>query len=202
MRKKRKLWQNSNTNCEKPQKLKFWQNSKGPILTKLKNWICEKTQKLKLLQDQNCEKKKSKCDETQKLNLWHKGHQKCIINFKVTAILMMLFAFLSSLWTSYYSFTKKVHRRWCRVTDLVPGRHCRGTNGVPVRWCRGTGLAWGVQPRNTCTHLCFRQTVQDILIISLTLKTEKNMKFIHITLPLRPLLRNIKSSVGIVYAMV
>ena len=45
-----------NSNCDKTQtvtklkKLKFWQNSKPQIVTKLKNSNCDKTQKLKLWQ--------------------------------------------------------------------------------------------------------------------------------------------------------
>ena len=69
---KLKLWQNSKTwivtklkksNCDKNQKLKWGQNSKTEFATKLKNWNCDQTQKLKLQQYQNCKK-------TWKLIMW------------------------------------------------------------------------------------------------------------------------------------
>ena len=51
----------NNSNCDKTQKLKLWQNSKTQIVTKLKNSNCYKTQNCKFWQNSNC-------DKTQKLN--------------------------------------------------------------------------------------------------------------------------------------
>ena len=67
---KKKLWQNSktqivkkknlktqivtkikNSNCDKTQKLKLWQNSKTQIATKLENLNCDKTKKSELWQN-------------------------------------------------------------------------------------------------------------------------------------------------------
>ena len=64
-----------NSNCDKTQKLKWWQNSKTQIVTKLKN---SNVTKLKLWQNSSCEKnsscdKTTFCDKTQivtKLELW------------------------------------------------------------------------------------------------------------------------------------
>ena len=52
---KKKLWQlensdceekkHKNSNCDKTQKLKLWQNSKTQNVTKLKNWNWDQTQK-------------------------------------------------------------------------------------------------------------------------------------------------------------
>ena len=57
-----------NSNCDKTQKLKLWQNSKSKMVTKLKNFNGDKTQKLKLwhnLSTQIVTKlKNSSCDKT------------------------------------------------------------------------------------------------------------------------------------------
>ena len=44
--KKPKLWQNSNSNCNKTKKNKLWQNLKDQIVTKLKNTNCAKLKKI------------------------------------------------------------------------------------------------------------------------------------------------------------
>ena len=58
-----------NSNCDKTQKLKFWQNSKTQIVTKLKKHFFNKIQKLKLWQYSKTQivtkLKNSNCDKTQ-----------------------------------------------------------------------------------------------------------------------------------------
>ena len=57
--------QNSNSNCDKTQKLKQSPNSKFLNVAKFKNSNCDKTKK------ENCdETQNSNCDRTQKLKLW------------------------------------------------------------------------------------------------------------------------------------
>ena len=78
------------SNCDKTQKLKWWQNSKTQIVIKLKNSKCDNTHlvtKLKLRHNSNCDKtqivtklrllQNSNCDKTQigtKLKWWQNSN--------------------------------------------------------------------------------------------------------------------------------
>ena len=48
-----------NSNGDKNQMIKLWENSTTEIVTKLNKWSCDKTQKLKLWQNSNCDNLKT-----------------------------------------------------------------------------------------------------------------------------------------------
>ena len=88
-----------NSNCDKIQTLKFWQNLKTQIGTKLKTQIvtklrksvCDKIQWVTKLKNSNCEtplkkimteQKQSNCDKTQKLKLWQISKNQIVTKLK------------------------------------------------------------------------------------------------------------------------
>ena len=61
-----------NSNCDKTQKLKLWQNSNTQIVTKVENSETEIVTKLK----------NSNCDKTQKLKFWQNSKTQIVTKLK------------------------------------------------------------------------------------------------------------------------
>ena len=68
-----------NSNCDKTQKLKFWQSSKTETLTELKNSNCDKTQTVIKL-------KNSKLNTIKQLKLWQNYKKKKWQNFETQIV--------------------------------------------------------------------------------------------------------------------
>ena len=98
-----------NTNCDKTQQFKWWQNSKLN-LWQLKNSNWDKTQKLKLWQNQYKKRGKienTNCDKTLKLKLWQKSKTQIVTKLEVEVVTALTKKFHHLIFLLIFFFIQK-----------------------------------------------------------------------------------------------